>query len=333
MKPLLLEILEDRTVPSAIIHAVWPWDTDPEIAVRPGRHFSYLDPEAASAGKLFVFLPGTGATPGVYRLILDTAASLGYHALGLAYVNDRAVNEICRGGPKDCQRDVRMEILDGTDRTDLVAVDRPNSVENRLLRVLQYLEANYPEEGWGQFLNGEEFRWETMMFAGHSQGGGHAAILGKLHALYRVGMFNATEPAEWTEEPLSETPTPPDRYYGIAHTRESAFLPFVLSWLRLGLPGDLADVDGAEPPYGDARMLMTSVAAPPARYHGVDIVDSFTPVLEDGTPLFRPVWTYLINPWGSGPAPHGHGEGGAGHFGDLALVCTLLSQEETTRKA
>jgi hypothetical protein len=48
---------------------------------------------------------------------------------------------------------VRLEILDGTDRTPLVDVDRANSIENRLIKLLQYLDANRPGEGWGGFLD------------------------------------------------------------------------------------------------------------------------------------------------------------------------------------
>ena len=91
-------------------------------------------------------------------------------------------------------------------------------------------------------------------------------------------------------------------------------------------------MDDAEPPYGDARMLVTTVDAPPARTHSVDIVDAFTPLLEDGTPLFRPVWSYMLDPWGSGPAPRGNGESGPERGADFALVCTLLSEAVTARK-
>src|SRR5829696_4928184 len=68
---------------------VVPAATDPAITNSNPlfRHWVYLDPTAPRAGKLFVFLPGTGAPPNVYRLILETAAQDGCHAVGLSYVN------------------------------------------------------------------------------------------------------------------------------------------------------------------------------------------------------------------------------------------------------
>ena len=53
-----------------------PAETDPAITNRNPlhRHWVYLDSAAPRAGKLFVFLPGTGAPPNVYRLILETAS-------------------------------------------------------------------------------------------------------------------------------------------------------------------------------------------------------------------------------------------------------------------
>ena len=67
--------------------------------------------------------------------ILQNAAAGGYHALGLAYVNDEAVNELCPvGGPPECHSDVRVEIITGDDRSELVEVTPADSIDNRLIK-------------------------------------------------------------------------------------------------------------------------------------------------------------------------------------------------------
>ena len=42
-----------------------------------------------------------------------------------------------------------MEIIDGTDRTPKVTISRANSIENRVVKLLQYLDRAHPSEGWG----------------------------------------------------------------------------------------------------------------------------------------------------------------------------------------
>lgn len=279
-----------------------PCATDPVIS-DDDAHLVYRAGDGAPAGRLFVFFPGTGGAPVNYTYILQTAAARGYHAIGLAYVNDRSVNmQICPGSDDpDCHENVRLEILDGADRTPLIEVDRANSIENRLIKLLQYLAANYPGEGWRLFLdNADQPRWELMAFAGHSQGAGHAAMVGKLHFVHRVALFSGTEPANWTLEPLV---TPTDRYYGLVHEMESQYQSILSSWRNLGLPGWRTNVDERTPPYGGSHRLQTRVE--PAgetlggepNYHGAVVNDRATPLEADGqTPVLRETWELMIGP-------------------------------------
>lgn len=279
---------------------VAPGATDPLIA-DDDLHVARIAADGARAARLLVFLPGTGGAPIHYTLLLETAARQGYHALGLAYVNDRSVAlQICPStGDPDCPERVRLEILDGMDRTPLVDVDRANSIENRLIKLLQYLAASYPAEDWGAFLDADGApRWERMTFAGHSQGAGHAAMVGKVRVVHRVALFSGTEPADWTTQPLA---TPPERYYGLVHALEERRAAIASSWENLGLPGTITDIDGITPPYGSHR-LQTRVA--PAgtdpwggpNYHGAVVGDRATPLDAAGTPLLRAAWAAMIGP-------------------------------------
>lgn len=278
-----------------------PNATDPQIA-DDDVHYVYPPPAASPAGRLFVFFPGTGGAPVNYTAIVATAAAQGYHALALAYVNDRSVNlQICPGSnDPNCPELVRLEILDGVDRTTLVDVDRANSIENRLIKLLQYLEVNYPGEGWSGFLDATgQPRWESMAFAGHSQGAGHAAMIGKLRLVHRVALFSGTEPALWTTQPLA---TPVDRWYALVHELEDHYAPIVSSWSNLGIPGTLTSVDAIAPPYGGSHRLQTLVvpadttAGGAPNYHGSVVGDLATPLDAAGVPVLRAAWVTMIGP-------------------------------------
>jgi hypothetical protein len=123
----------------------------------------------------------------------------------------------------DCYGKVRLEVIDGTDRTQLVNVNRSNSIENRLIRLLLYLHARSPGDGWGQYLSADNtLNWPVFVVGGHSQGGGHAGLLGRYHRVSRVIMLaamdfstRASALANWIAPPAT-TPnaTPADRFFG-----------------------------------------------------------------------------------------------------------------------
>jgi hypothetical protein len=197
-----------------------PKDTDSEITTNLEPHYVALNKSVPARNQLFLFFPGTGGKPHMYQQIINTAADLGFHAIALNYPNDRAVNgpTLCGGTNTDldCYAKVRLEIKDGTDRTPLVTITRANSIENRLIKLLLYLHARFPNDGWGQYLEDDlSIRWSSIVVSGHSQGGGHAGIIGRYHLVARVVMFAAMDynaragrPANWIALP-SSTPTRP----------------------------------------------------------------------------------------------------------------------------
>ena len=169
---------------------VQPQTTDPQIDRNLQSHFVAINPGAAAQNKLFLFFPGTGGTPFFQQEINNTAADLGFHAVGLNYPNDEAVNDLCGGANADldCYAKAWLEIKDGVDRTNLVNVNRPNSIENRLIKLLIYLRTQRPAENWGQFLlDDQTINWTRVVVAGHSQGGGHAGMDGLRNAAIRRG--------------------------------------------------------------------------------------------------------------------------------------------------
>lgn len=274
--------------------------TQAGIADRFGPHVA-VAPLGAATGRLFVHLPGTGGKPPSTLLILRQAGSQGVHAVGLAYPNLPTVDSLCSASSDiDCYAKVRLEIIDGTDRTPLVAINRTNSIENRLVAVLAALAAQFPAEGWGQFLAAGAPRWDRIAISGHSQGGGHAAMMARDRTMARVCMFGSPKdtssffnaPAAWQSDPHV---TPADRYYGFNHQQDSQAIT-LRNWAALGLGalGAPVSVDGAAPPYGGSHQLTTNaVPSSAGEYHGSVVVDRNTPLAADGTPLFAPVWSRM----------------------------------------
>jgi hypothetical protein len=265
-----------------------------------GDHLVALDAGGASKGFLWLFLPGTGGRPDQYEMLAQRAAQAGFHTINLAYVNDKAVNRFCPGQGAACPGAMRREIITGEDTSDIVEVAPPNSIVNRLAALLRYLDGRYPQEGWSSYLHDGSPRWERIRVGGHSQGGGHAAFLGKLYRLDRVVLFSATEPAAWTSLPGL---TPANRYYAFAHTLEDGYAGMRRSWQLLGINGPGVSVDAGGTTYEGARILTTSLSGASCQgaqlrkgfYHRCHVVDWDAPLLPDGvTPLYAEVWDYLF---------------------------------------
>ncbi len=291
---------------SLVEHIVAPEETFTGINTRSGNHIAILpEYENQRIGDLMVFFPGTGARPEWYNSFVKRAAQNGFHTISLDYENSQSINfDVCPDQPQDCHEASRLEILTGEDSPYLVPdVDRNNSVYNRLHKLLKFLAAKYPDEGWDSYfsVNSEEFEtslhWESIVFAGHSQGGGHAAMTAKLYEIKRVIMFGATEPAIWT---LQTFTTPSNRFWGLVHKKEPIFNGIINSWNNIGIPGELAEVETGQPEIQTQRLATVAEggAGDPqsnAYYHNLYIVDGWMPApSKDGTPAFAPVWDYLL---------------------------------------
>jgi dienelactone hydrolase len=299
--------LRGLVVNSSTARAFTPSAADGAITTYNNSNHAYRNTATAERGRLFLFLPGTGAQPFLYRQVLRCAADRGFHALGLMYVNTPAVGDITSDQGPDAAGMVRGEIIDGTDRTALVSVNRANSIENRLITALLYLQTQAPQENWAQFLNNDNsIRWERFVVSGHSQGGGHAALISKLHLCSRAVIFNASDwnnsaarPADWM---FLSGATPADRVYGIGHLRDPLVTaPQIRSgWYALGLPPlgqECAPENGAFP-FAYTHQFMTDIEpsdnSSAQNYHGASVVDARTPLDEFGLPLLRPFWSHLL---------------------------------------
>jgi len=316
-----------RMAASFIEHTIAPRATDPNIdyvpAVNPqfNHHYVLLDPSARGNTKLLVFMPGAGNRPTQWQRLDTTAARLGYHVIGLMYQNDVAIVQVCTGSakPSDCSENVRLEVLDGIDRSTLVNVTPANSIDHRLATLLRYLADSFPNEGWSRFLEDTAPKWSQIAVAGQSQGAGEAALIAKLRHVDRVVMFSGPPDARVPDEvdrwvAIGETPV--SKYFALLHHRDHLGAGIRANLAALGLRrfGDSVVAELSEPPYGGTHILVTDLEPQGARPtdgsidmrpHQSTARDDRTPLGgPDGqTPLLLDAWRYLL-----GEPPHGGAE-------------------------
>ncbi|MCU0240173.1 MAG: hypothetical protein MUC29_12090 [Pyrinomonadaceae bacterium] len=287
-----------------------PQTTDSAITTNLNNHYVSINSGVSPKNQLFVFLPGTGAVAFNYLEINKTAADLGFHSINLTYPNDQAVNTLCNQNGNtnlNCFSDIRLETIDGTDRTTLVNINRSNSIENRIIKLIIYLRTQFPNENWGQFLiNDSTINWSKIVIAGHSQGGGHAGIIGRYHSVVRVLMFASMDfnglsnsVANWINQPNS-TPnaSTPDKFWAFSHQTDDLVNFQILStriWTAFGMPqsGAIVNVDNVSTPYNNTHQLTSTLNC--VETHGCIVADARLVLLPDGTPVYKSVWQYLLS--------------------------------------
>ena len=294
-------------------HEIGPAQTSAEVSASFVPHLAIAPTPGTAKARLFVMLPGTGGTSRQYQMIVRRGATRGYHSIGLIYPNAEAVELLCGpGSAPDCVGQARREVITGADVSPVVAVNPANSITGRLTALLTYLAANFPGEGWGQYLSGTRVNWAMVTVGGHSQGAGHAGYLAKLEVLDRAVMFSGPadsgsavgSAAEWLSLPNL---TPVARQYGFTHTDDLIVsrARATGNWALIGLEasGAAVSVDGSAAPFANSHQLLTSAAPAndPSRSniqsaHGAPVTDTFTPLTAAGDPLFAPVWDYLAFP-------------------------------------
>lgn len=209
-----------------------------------------LRPTGTVRNRLLVFLNGSGSEPaaatvGLAQSWYGVARSEGLHVLGVSYRSGMAIGALCQG-VDTCFEPSRMALVTGSPHvgaaTALANVMVDEGIEQRIAAALKVLAARDPEGGWGDFLEGESVRWERLLVSGHSQGGGHAALLGKRHLLERVIMLASPcdsladgTVARW----LSWSPswaTPSARFTGLWTPGDAVCPSAPASWQQLGVP-------------------------------------------------------------------------------------------------
>jgi hypothetical protein len=287
--------------------AVLPSLTDAKINSFDTVHGVYFNPSVKSKNKLVVFLPGTNGSGTGGKLFAQVAANEGFHVVSLTYPTSIAATICHSQSDENCFENFRREIIEGKDSSSLIEVNRTNSIENRLHKLLAYLKKNFKGENWGRYLTeGGEINWEELILSGQSQGGGHAPLMAKSHKVSRVIMFSAPKdwdrnrdkPAKW----YGKGKTPLKSYFAFNHIQDKQGCDYdqqLKNLKMLGLLefGEAVDVDKIRPPFKKSRILITDYPNKPSasvEAHTSLMSDGRTPLDKNGVPYFKPVWVYML---------------------------------------
>jgi hypothetical protein len=186
--------------------------------------------KTGSNATLLVYLSGTnGAPPGPVPF-LKAAADAGYRVISLAYNDTPNGGVVCQRNPDPaCLEKFRRMRIYGEETVSAADTSSAESIVNRLVKLLQYLDRRDSKRKWGAHLEKDTPSWSRTILAGWSQGAGMAAFIAKQHAVARVVLFsgppdsvgsngNLRQPAGWVSTPSE---TPPERWFGGYHERES----------------------------------------------------------------------------------------------------------------
>jgi pimeloyl-ACP methyl ester carboxylesterase len=280
-----------------VVREVLPSATDRQIDKFSGdgwAHWVYRNPSAVEKNLLVVFLPGTGGKGGNAKAFCRLAADRGFHVVSLAYPSSISMSAFHNSSDPDAFLKARENIIYGNIPFGNLGVNEPNSIHNRLLKLVRYLASANAKENWSQFLdrNGS-LEWTKLVLAGGSQGGGHAALLAMQHEVARVLMFGSPKdynihfqkPAKWFSEKNS---TPLNRFFSFVHRADEGHgctYPQQLENYRAMklLPRyTVTNVDEAPAPYGHSRLL-TSTRSQKSPHPSV-ISDK----------AYEGVWAYLL---------------------------------------
>lgn len=268
---------------------VEPKDTDPAVRAVHSPHAVAYDPAATPRHKLFLFIPGTGAKATNSVAMDRVFAEWGYHAVSIDYENDVVAVTFAHDPDPTAFARYRKALVTGAPVCDRVKIDSANSILNRVEKLLNYLVRQDPGGGWDQFVKDGKPVWGRIIVAGHSQGAGHAAYIGKMFETDRVFMFSGPQdymddvhkPAPWQEE---KSATPPSRFFAFLAENDPYNSQHQIAnnavLMQLSNPVTLPVKPGVTV-QGDSRILVNDF--PKERAHGSTISTQFTNV-----------WQYML---------------------------------------
>lgn len=254
------------------------------------NHRNYAARTTAS-GPLLLLLSATGKSPSDYSRFLRLATDSGYHVLGLDYWNvGRSVASTC-GTDSACYGQLQRNRFDGSRPSRFSHVAPRDSVLGRLKPALTYLRREDPHGGWGQYLGSGGVRWDRVVLAGHSQGGGESAFIAHIRSVRGALLFGSPivtdgrAAATWLS---GRGRTPVDRIYAFDNTSDVFWPRIAASWRLLGLGAPEA-VDGRTT--FSAHALVSERRQPHA--HIRMLADS-TLLDARGVPVYEPVWSWML---------------------------------------
>ncbi len=266
-----------------------PNEIAPRVQEVHGPDIALYSPVARSHHKLVLMIEGTGASAESMRAIDSLFATMGYHVISIDYKNN-VISTVCEHSQDSaCSYDFRKEIITGAPVSDKTEVDSANSLLNRFRTFLQFLVVKDPDGGWAHYMKKGKPKWERIIVAGHSQGSGHAAMLGKMFRVNRVLIFSGPQdylvdmnrPSPWLSD---KSATPEKRYYAFLNLKDPFNVKYQIAnckKLMAQIHPDTLMVHPGNPIRGDHHILVNNIHTKDP--HGSTLF-----------PEFKKVWAYML---------------------------------------
>ncbi len=224
-------------------------------------------------GKLVLVFGGAGNTDGHIGATGEFCARRGFHVLAVAAFQNYDIGS----GDQNFYGDARQQVFDGIEHTtqgDFANIHmRPaDGVAQRAAKGLAHLQAEYPREDWGYYLQADgSVRWSDVIFTGISHGASNAARFAMLVRVARAvsiagprdnscpGPDLPCEPsriASWLDE---RPATPIERFFGVTGSADEQHAQHLFAMQRLGFSGTPRDVVTEQPPYADSHRLVVAL--------------------------------------------------------------------------
>ncbi len=221
-------------------YALTPAETGADATGQNATEASYAVTAASGVtprDRLVLFMNGSGghprgpiATPSVN--FYNAAASLGYDVLAISYYSAATVGGMCRTNA-GCYYPTRESIILGVAQSGAASgvsgIRLDEGIVDRAVLALRTLAAGNPQGRWKDYLTSAsatsapegQIDWSRVVTAGHSQGAGHAAAMGKLFPVARVIQLSGTcdgahrQPAPWTSGSTGTWASDPSQFWGL----------------------------------------------------------------------------------------------------------------------
>jgi hypothetical protein len=265
--------LNVTAAPARHEHSFRAKDADSSVSFNDNTEIAVLDNRAPKLlGKLVLPFTGVGTNAGTLEGGGEFCARRGFHVLGIAAFQDYDI--VSKGA--DFFGNARRSVFEGVLYTHEgefanIKMTPADGVAQRTQKALAYLNAKYPDEDWGYFLESDgSVRWSDVIFSGFSHGGSNAARFAFLVRAARAVSLSAPRENTCTRLDLancggvvatwlSETPkTPIDRFFAITGTSDDQHLQHLFAMEKTKYSGAATSVEGAQPPYGNSHRLMAN---------------------------------------------------------------------------
>jgi hypothetical protein len=232
--------------------AVKPGDTGAEITESFGLHAVGIPATWSSATPVYLHLVGSGGEPAKATTqafpneeILAQVTARGAFVLMVAYDNKEPIGSLCKTDV-DCYEPIRRSVIFGepvpAPYDALKSVAKPNDIVSRARALISYLQSKSPPGTLPAAISGAELDMSKLRIGGHSQGGGHAALLAKVFLVERLCMLsspldgkntiNGAKNVPWVEGSWA---TPAGNRRGTIHELDDGFAKALANLEAMGL--------------------------------------------------------------------------------------------------